>query len=289
MATAIANFRYPHEHELIICRHHGYAIRNLERHLSEYHAYSRSVRIAVSRHFDGLSRAVSENTPLPKPYGSPIEGLAPPRKGFCLDNHRTGGCRGTLQEDTRVEVDTSSTPGRQRWFIFSVGEGQTTADSGVSTHIRQVGADHLSNRPAAIKAARCSVRGRPKRRWATAAAPEGASKGESKPGTTHDARRTTHDADHVTDLKNVFRIDGLVRMAPENRLLCLCTAADIQFGDMAWSDEQLKNIRHWSEAISSPIEVLAGQYRIAALRDYVTETEGDPAELWWTCELYDRG
>ncbi|KAG6046407.1 hypothetical protein E4U33_001208 [Claviceps sp. LM78 group G4] len=78
-------------------------------------------------------------------------------------------------------------------------------------------------------------------------------------------------------------------MAPENRLLCLCTAADIQFGDMAWSDEQLKNIRHWSEAISSPIEVLAGQYRIAALRDYVTETEGDPAELWWTCELYDRG
>ncbi|KAG6100727.1 hypothetical protein E4U31_003926 [Claviceps sp. LM219 group G6] len=77
-------------------------------------------------------------------------------------------------------------------------------------------------------------------------------------------------------------------MAPENRILCLCTAADIQFGDAAWSDEQSKDIRHWPQAISSPIEVLAGQHRIAALRDYVTETESDPAELWWTCELYDR-
>ncbi|KAG6125689.1 hypothetical protein E4U46_005895 [Claviceps purpurea] len=169
--------------------------------LNDIYRNTTTTRAAVSRLFDGLS-------PLPKPYGPPIEALAPPRKGFacaeadCARGVTAGYCRHQALDIT----------GR--------------------------------NRPL--------------------------------------------DADHVTDLKNVFRRDGLERMAPGNRLLCLCTAADIQFGDTTWSNEQSKDIRHWSEAIFSPIEVLAGQHRIAALRDYVTETESDPAELWWTCELYDR-
>ncbi|KAG6200719.1 hypothetical protein E4U35_006088 [Claviceps purpurea] len=44
-----------------------------------------------------------------------------------------------------------------------------------------------------------------------------------------------------------------------------------------------------SEITSLRFEVLAGQHRIAALREYVSDTESDPAELWWTCELYDQG
>ncbi|KAG6284456.1 hypothetical protein E4U46_007063 [Claviceps purpurea] len=43
-----------------------------------------------------------------------------------------------------------------------------------------------------------------------------------------------------------------------------------------------------SEITSLRFEVLAGQHRIAALREYVSDTESDPAELWWTCELYDQ-
>ncbi|KAG6162915.1 hypothetical protein E4U11_002261 [Claviceps purpurea] len=42
------------------------------------------------------------------------------------------------------------------------------------------------------------------------------------------------------------------------------------------------------EITSLRFEVLAGQHRIAALREYVSDTESDPAELWWTCELYDQ-
>ncbi|KAG6018926.1 hypothetical protein E4U40_007617 [Claviceps sp. LM458 group G5] len=249
-ATAIANFRYLHEHDLIICRHHGYApfevLNDIYRSTTPTRAASESQSRDISTVCRVLSRKYSTTEASRIPYrgaGAPQKGICTCRSVLCLDNHRTGGCRGTLQEDIRVEVDTrdrehwievwvqsfSLTPGRQRWFIVSVGALDITG----------------RNRPL--------------------------------------------DADHVTDLKNVFRRDGLERMAPENRLLCLCTATDIQFGDMAWSDEQSKNIRHWSEAISSPIEVLAGQHRIAALRDYVTETESDPAELWWTCELYDRG
>ncbi|KAG5974709.1 hypothetical protein E4U56_004263 [Claviceps arundinis] len=36
------------------------------------------------------------------------------------------------------------------------------------------------------------------------------------------------DAEHVKKSNNVFKKDGLNRIAPENRLLCVCTAADIQ-------------------------------------------------------------
>ncbi|KAG5961487.1 hypothetical protein E4U57_007523 [Claviceps arundinis] len=340
-ARAIANFRYLHEHELIICRYHGYAIGGLDRHLSQYHDYSLSVRTAVSRHFDGLSQAVPENASLPKPYGPPIEGLAPPRKGFAcakadcvwvstrregiMKHCRTHGWKSTPGDREpwiQVWVQTFSlTPGKQRWFIVSVGEGQTTA--GLAPISGRSGPTTLRTR-----------RRRSKRRGAQSEDDQ-SDDGQQRPprkaprkANESRERHTTHgedeflreglsikelarpylltitklpikalditgrnrplDADHVTDLKNVFRRHGLERMASENRLLCLCTAADVQFGDTAWSDEQSKDIRHWSEAISSPIEVLAGQHRIAALREYVTEIESDPAELWWTCELYDR-
>ncbi|KAF6813984.1 hypothetical protein CMUS01_12731 [Colletotrichum musicola] len=34
---------------------------------------------------------------------------------------------------------------------------------------------------------------------------------------------------------------------------------------------------------------MAGQHRIEALREYVKETRALDLELWWTCELYDKG
>lgn len=87
----------------------------------------------------------------------------------------------------------------------------------------------------------------------------------------------------------MFKKDGLNRIAPGNRLLRVCTAADIQSSTIKWSDENPQDPRHMSEITSLRFEVLAGQHRIAALREYVSDTESDPAELWWTCELYDQG
>ncbi|KAG5931702.1 hypothetical protein E4U59_000115 [Claviceps monticola] len=79
-------------------------------------------------------------------------------------------------------------------------------------------------------------------------------------------------------------------MAPENRLLCVCKAGDVQASTTStiWSDENPVDLIHWSEGIYQPFEVVDGQHRIAALRDYVSDTENDHAELWWTCELYDQ-
>ncbi|KAG6151795.1 hypothetical protein E4U47_007416 [Claviceps purpurea] len=82
------------------------------------------------------------------------------------------------------------------------------------------------------------------------------------------------DTEHVSKLKSVFEKEGLKRMAPENRLICVCKAGDVQAST--------------TKAIYQPFEVLDGQHRIAALRDYVGDTENDHAELWWTCELYDQ-
>jgi hypothetical protein len=148
-ATAMGDFQYLQEHELIVCREHGYAVRNLDRHLSDYHVYSRSVRKAVSRRFDGLSRAAPENASLPKAYGPPIEGLAPPRKGYACGEADCGWIssrRAKIAEHCKrhgwkstpgdrehwVDVWVQSfclTPGKQRWFVVSVEEGQAAADA----------------------------------------------------------------------------------------------------------------------------------------------------------------
>ena len=148
-ATAIGNFRYLPEYELIVCREHAYAVRNLDRHLLDYHVYSRNVRKAVSQRFDGLPRAAPEKASLPKAYGPPIEGRSPPRKGFACDEANCGWIstrRAKIAEHCKAhgwksrpgdrehwaDVWVQSfclTPGKQRWFVIRVEEGETTADA----------------------------------------------------------------------------------------------------------------------------------------------------------------
>ncbi|KAF6802830.1 hypothetical protein CPLU01_16139, partial [Colletotrichum plurivorum] len=45
---------------------------------------------------------------------------------------------------------------------------------------------------------------------------------------------------------------------------------------------------HWADVNHGKAEVMAGQHRIEALREYVKETRAPDSELWWTCELYDK-
>ncbi|KAL6359133.1 hypothetical protein LRP88_06588 [Fusarium phalaenopsidis] len=35
-------------------------------------------------------------------------------------------------------------------------------------------------------------------------------------------------------------------------------------------------------------ELMAGQHRIEALKDYVKQTDSDSSDLWWICEFYDK-
>ncbi|KAG6264438.1 hypothetical protein E4U47_006900, partial [Claviceps purpurea] len=145
-AAALDNFKYLQQHKLIICKEHGYAVA-LKRHLSEYHTYPRSVQQAVLRRFHGLPLTAPKDAVLPTAYELPIEGLAPPRKGFECDEADCGWistrrdnimkhCRthgwtstpGDREHWTELWVQSFSlTPGKQRWFIVSVEEAQTTA------------------------------------------------------------------------------------------------------------------------------------------------------------------
>jgi superfamily II DNA helicase RecQ len=139
---AIENFRYVQDARLIICREHGYAVRNLDRHLLDYHDYSRDIRKTIAAQFRGVPLVAPETASLPKAYGPPIEDLAPPRRGFLCEESDCGcvsSRRATIAEHCNkhgwrslpgerehwreVWIQSFSlTPGKQRWFIVRVEE-----------------------------------------------------------------------------------------------------------------------------------------------------------------------
>lgn len=45
----------------------------------------------------------------------------------------------------------------------------------------------------------------------------------------------------------------------------------------------------WMLVNDERAEVMAGQHRIEALREYVRQTRGNTRDLWWVCEFYDKG
>lgn len=103
---------------------------------------------------------------------------------------------------------------------------------------------------------------------------------------------------HVRELECVFSKVGLERCAPEHRLRLLCSAADVRRMRAAASrrgyhagDEEASSFLDWASVNTAGdrVEVMAGQHRIHALRAYVARTGSPDTELWWTCELYDKG
>ena len=110
-------------------------------------------------------------------------------------------------------------------------------------------------------------------------------------------RNRAIEAKHVRELCEAFKINGLQRHEPRNRLLCLCSADDARRVRRGASEEAADgqpdkemDLLRWAEVNSGSVEVIAGQHRIAALREYSRDSGGArPDQLWWTCELYDQG
>lgn len=108
------------------------------------------------------------------------------------------------------------------------------------------------------------------------------------------------DARHVRRLRDVFLEGTLNRTARENRLLVLGTRAEVEGilqptngriddSDSDGSGEQQTPIPSPHNWPGPQLEVMAGQHRIRALEAYVELTNAGADELWWTCEVYDRG
>ncbi|KAG6284495.1 hypothetical protein E4U09_007853 [Claviceps aff. purpurea] len=149
-SAALTNFTYLQQHQLVICREHGYAVGlNLKRHVKQHHPrYTRSVQQAVLLRFQSLPRTAPDKAVLPPAYGPPIEGLLPPQRAFkcieaecghisisrdgimahCRLAHNWKHTKDSPTHWTELFVQSfSRTPGRQRWFAVSVEEGHTTA------------------------------------------------------------------------------------------------------------------------------------------------------------------
>ncbi|GJC90065.1 hypothetical protein ColLi_12903 [Colletotrichum liriopes] len=106
---------------------------------------------------------------------------------------------------------------------------------------------------------------------------------------------------HVQELKDAFMKGGLERSAPENRIAVLCSAEEVRRirqnmgqggdgdgdGDDDPSDGEASFL-HWAGVNNSKAEVMAGQHRLCALREYVKATGALESDAWWTCELYDK-
>lgn len=146
--AAIEAFEYLSEYKLMVCKEHGYALRNLDRHLLEYHVFPLSVRKAVVQHFNGVRRVLPEDARLPTPYGPPINVITPPKSGFLCAEEDCGfisTCRARIgqhcnghgwkstsearQHWTDVWVQSFCTKaGKQRWFPVSVEEAVNAED-----------------------------------------------------------------------------------------------------------------------------------------------------------------
>jgi hypothetical protein len=108
------------------------------------------------------------------------------------------------------------------------------------------------------------------------------------------------DERHVRQLRSLFDQGGLNRQAIENRLFVLCRREDVERmqkhleeeGEASGPprNEEHPYFRDWLSVVRRPAELMAGQHRTQALRQYVASlgSRGDD-DLWWTCELYDHG
>lgn len=108
------------------------------------------------------------------------------------------------------------------------------------------------------------------------------------------------DRQHARNLCSVFMQGGLQRRAEENHLLVLCSASEVaRMMDHLGSQGRQSSgpvtgepdlFADWLMVNQGKkVELMAGQHRVEALREYVKQMGCGEEELWWTCEFYDRG
>lgn len=108
------------------------------------------------------------------------------------------------------------------------------------------------------------------------------------------------DRNHVAHLCRSFQNGGLARRAEQHYIQVSCSAAAVQKmiinalpdTDQSHIQDRRQHVlsfRNWADFIDERPELMAGQHRIEALKDYVKQTHSDSSDLWWICEFYDKG
>ncbi|KAF5965913.1 hypothetical protein FCOIX_12717 [Fusarium coicis] len=107
------------------------------------------------------------------------------------------------------------------------------------------------------------------------------------------------DRNHVAHLCRSFQNGGLARRAEQHYIQVSCSAAAIEkmiLNALPDTDpshiqdrrQHVLSFRNWADFIDERPELMAGQHRIEALKDYVEQTHSDSNDLWWICEFYDK-
>ncbi|CAD0011788.1 unnamed protein product [Aureobasidium pullulans] len=104
IADAMSNYVYLAEHEVLICKEHGYAVRGLDSHLrlvhKSYASSSKKARAAIRQHYGGRNMPDPSTICPPEPGQPAIEHLSDPIPGYyCIYSHEYTTSVEDAQED----------------------------------------------------------------------------------------------------------------------------------------------------------------------------------------------
>jgi hypothetical protein len=106
------------------------------------------------------------------------------------------------------------------------------------------------------------------------------------------------DVKHVRQLCQLFKEHGLQRQDRTHRVRLLCHTEDVRAmcdhlgidADPNDHSSDLPFFEGWSTLTSSSAELLAGNHRINALREFLKQRKiTDKDERWWVCDVFDKG
>jgi hypothetical protein len=113
---------------------------------------------------------------------------------------------------------------------------------------------------------------------------------------------------HKRRLCQIFKETGVLRRDENHRLQVACTKAQVQqmldhlnqkgsladdavgaSKDAPGADVELPSFEDWDSVVGEKAELMAGNHRVEALKEYLQCLESSQAERWWVCNIYDRG
>ena len=119
---AVRGYEYLDEHKILVCKEHGFGLRNLRRHLLEQHSYSKYARDAIIERFGHLDIINPEDAPLPPSGVEPFESLLSPKIALRCAGWAGQACEFTSTSKKRLarhcnEHGWKSDVGeREHWF-----------------------------------------------------------------------------------------------------------------------------------------------------------------------------
>lgn len=93
---------------------------------------------------------------------------------------------------------------------------------------------------------------------------------------------------HRADLHNALRV--LCSRDEVDRMM-----AKLAEGGKASGDEESgvgkawPSFMAWAQVNTEPVELMAGNHRVEALKEYLKSHHNAVGERWWLCDVYDRG